>query len=354
MLLTENELRDYIKIIIESNEAGMHKAISDEELKQIKPGGKFTSLLRKIGLATSGLVTVAMLNSAINLDNSIDRNKVSIEKVVDFKDTTRNLNSPILTSKINNIENEILKLPEFEKEPDVSFEYEKLSYENLKKEIKKSEGFKGYPYEDGNGLSVGYGTQFIYNSHKIPSNWKEILYKKHNIKYTNLDRQNKNLSKEKADQCFLNDFNSAEENLNKKFKDFNGLPQLWREVLLDLNYNVGDSFDEKFPKFTKYTRLFIEAKDLKNVNDMKKYASLAHEELSEVNSPKYHYQQSGGRSGHIVDKEGNITYGSPEGKKPLDGPHRALKNYNKMKKMLDNNNLNENKSLRQVYSNLFS
>ena len=47
MLLTENELRDYIKILIESNEAGIHKAISDEELKQIKSGGKFTRLLKK-------------------------------------------------------------------------------------------------------------------------------------------------------------------------------------------------------------------------------------------------------------------------------------------------------------------
>ena len=353
MLLTENELRDYIKIIIESNEAGIYKAISDEELKQIKPEGRFTRLLKKIGLATTGLVTFAMLNSAINLDKSIDNNEVSKEKIVDFKNATEELDNKILASKINDIEEEI-NLPEPELEDKVSFEYEKSSYDNLKKEIKKSEGFKDYPYKDGNGLSVGYGTQFIYNSHKIPSNWKEILYKKHNIKYTKSDRQNKKISKDVADQCFLNGFNSSVENLNKKFKDFDGLPQLWREVLIDLNYNVGDSFDDKFPKFTEYTQLFIEAKDLKNINDMKKYASLAYEELSESNSPKYHYQQSGGRSGYIKDDKGNITYGSPEGKKPLDGPHRALKNYNKMKKMLDNNNLNENKSLKQVYSNLFS
>lgn len=346
MLLTENELRDYIKIIIESNEVGIHKAISDEELNQIKTGGRFTRLLKKIGLATTGLVTIAMLNSAINLDNSINNEKVSIEKVVDFRDATRNLNSPVLTSKINDIEEEILKLPEFE--------YEKLSYDKLKQEIKKSEGFKEYPYEDGNGLSVGYGTQFIYNSHKIPSNWKEILYKKHNLNYSKSDKKNNKISKEIADKCFLNGFNSSVENLNKKFKDFDDLPQLWKEVLIDLNYNVGDSFDSKFPKFTEYTQLFIEAKDLKNISDMKKYASLAHEELSEVNSPKYHYQQSGGRSGYIKDDKGNITYGSPEGKKELDGPHRALKNYNKMKKMLDNNNLNESKSLKLVYSNLFS
>jgi len=352
MLLTENELRDYIKILIESNEAGIHKAISDEELKQINSSGKFTRLLKKIGLATSGLVTIAMLNSAINLDDSINKNNdVSTETIVNFENQTKRLDNQNLANEIDNIKEE-LPMPEFEDK--FSFEYEKLSYENLKKEIKKFEGFKDYPYEDGNGLSVGYGTQFIYNSHKIPSNWKEILYKKHNIRYTKSDRQDKKISKEVANQCFLNGFKSSIENLNKKFKNFDGLPQLWREVLIDLNYNVGDSFDEKFPKFTKYTRLFIEAKDLKNVNDMKKYASLAHEELSEVNSPKYHYQQSGGRSGHIVDKEGNITYGSPEGKKPLDGPHRALNNYNKLEKMLNNNNLNENKSLKQVYSNLFS
>ena len=38
MLLTENELRDYLKIIIESNEPGQFKAISTKELQQIKKG----------------------------------------------------------------------------------------------------------------------------------------------------------------------------------------------------------------------------------------------------------------------------------------------------------------------------
>ena len=128
---------------------------------------------------------------------------------------------------------------------------------------------------------------------------------------------------------------------------------MWKEVLIDLNYNVGDSFDKKFPKFTKYTRFFT---DSKSNDEMIEYASKAYEELSELKSPKYHFQQSGGRSGYIVDEEGNITHGSPEGKKPLDGPHRAERNFNKMGEMLAKlkKMLNESKSLKSVYSHLYS
>ena len=362
MLLTENELRDYIKIIIESNETGMHKAISDEELKQIKPDGKFTRLLRKIGLATTGLVTVAMLNSAINLDNSINNNNVSIEKVANFQNTTKSLNNTILADEIDNIEEELLPSPEFEDE--VSFDYGSLDIQKLKNEMKKWESeplynfmIKGggeapsskkkylslYPYKDGDGYSVGFGTKFLDKTTTIPKNWVKILYKKLNVPKEIRTSQKNMINLETANYCFNYKFNIYFDMAKNRFENFDNFPPILQEVLVDMYYNIGDSYTKKFPDFFEHMDKFSQSLKEKNIDGMIEGAEGFSRELNEKNSPDYWSQQS--NKGEREDHRAKSNY-----KKALN----VYKNISNSKDTNESKKLRSNKTLTEIYKNLYT
>ena len=334
MLLTENELRDYIKILVESNETGIHKAISDEELKRFKPIGKFTKLLKKLGMASSALIiTTNMLSSAINLDKN--PGKINPQEIVAL--------TPLVKPA-----NKILNMPEFENEiNNLVIKDQKIDIENIKTEIKKEENAPLYqyeisgkkkqgvdynlnPYKDGNGYSIGYGTKFLDNVNSIPKNWKQILSDRYGL---NLENDNEDITLDDAKELVDIDLADRIESLNGEsdgYLEFKSLNSNLQTVLIDMTYNLGKYFLRKgkdpYKDFDKHIKNYINSKKNNNIEEMKKHADLIVIEL-EQESPKYKSQN----------------------------PKRHGKNVSRLyqfKKEIKN--LNEAKNLKSVYNHLFS
>ena len=93
-----------------------------------------------------------------------------------------------------------------------------LIYQNLKKRIKKNEGFSSKPYEDKLGfLTIGFG-------HLILSNEKHFLKKK--------------ISKKDLDKIFTNDFNRALKNFNT-FLKYQSSNKKQSELLIEMIFQMG-------------------------------------------------------------------------------------------------------------------
>ncbi len=93
-----------------------------------------------------------------------------------------------------------------------------LSYKNLKKRIKKNEGFSLKPYKDQLGfLTIGYG-------HLILSNEKHLL--KNNINPNELEN------------IFLQDFKNAIKNFNLHLKSFSSNKKE-TELLIEMVFQIG-------------------------------------------------------------------------------------------------------------------
>ncbi len=334
MLLTENELRDYIKILVESNEAGIHKAISDEELKRFKPIGKFTKLLKKLGMASSALIiTTNMLSSAINLDKN--PGKIDPQEIVAL--------TPLVEPA-----NKILNMPEFKDEiNNLVIKDQKIDIENIKTEIKKEENAPLYqyeisgkkkqgvdynlnPYKDGNGYSIGYGTKFLDNVNSIPKNWKQILSDRYGL---NLENDNEDITLDTAKELVNIDVADRIESLNGEsdgYLEFKSLNKNLQTVLIDMTYNLGKYFLRKgkdpYKDFDKHIKNYINSKKNNNIEEMKKHAELIVIEL-EQESPKYKSQN----------------------------PKRHRKNVSRLEQFnKEIQNLNEAKNLKSFYNHLFS
>lgn len=94
----------------------------------------------------------------------------------------------------------------------------KLSYQNLKKRIKKNEGFSFKPYKDHLGfITIGFG-------HLILSNEKKLLVKKTNL--------------EELENIFLQDFNNALKNFKVFLKKFTSNTRD-SELLIEMVFQIG-------------------------------------------------------------------------------------------------------------------
>jgi len=93
-----------------------------------------------------------------------------------------------------------------------------LIYQNLKKRIKKNEGYSPKPYKDKLGfLTIGFG-------HLILSNEKYLLEKK--------------MNKKDLDKIFTNDFNRTLKDFNTFFK-YHSSHKKESELLIEMIFQMG-------------------------------------------------------------------------------------------------------------------
>ena len=102
-----------------------------------------------------------------------------------------------------------------------------MSYQNLKKRIKKNEGFSLKPYKDQLGFfTIGFG-------HLILSNEKYLLEKK--------------INKIELEKIFIKDFNRAQKNFNIFLKPFSSNTRD-SELLIEMVFQMGIERVLKFKK----------------------------------------------------------------------------------------------------------
>tara|TARA_B110000196_G_C21019239_1_gene601909 strand:- start:359 stop:787 length:429 start_codon:yes stop_codon:yes gene_type:complete len=105
-----------------------------------------------------------------------------------------------------------------------------LTYRNLKKRIKKNEGYSKKPYTDQLGfLTIGYG-------HLIKPNEKHFLKNKFN---------NKDFKR-----IFLHDFNKSVNDYNKNLRFYSSQIKD-KELLIEMIFQIGVSGVLKFKKLLK-------------------------------------------------------------------------------------------------------
>lgn len=98
----------------------------------------------------------------------------------------------------------------------------------LGERIKGSEGFSATAYPDNGGMSIGYG-------HQIKSGEEFLL--------------TKSITKEEAATIFANDFKIYKAAATK-IPGYNEAPQIAKDVLIDMTYNMGPAWYKKWDGFT--------------------------------------------------------------------------------------------------------
>lgn len=184
---------------------------------------------KKEGVSITDDETMNALNTSVNNDQQI---------------TTGNTGLSTLT-KSKSKENKKVSKNKSSRE-----EIKKLSSER----IKAFESYRPYPYQDVEGISIGYGTQFI-NKGKVESlqdNWKEIIYKKIGLSEKEIKEKEKNEEyKESVDkelnQYILEIDEKIENLINKKNKIVNPYkgkkPKNWKP-----RYHFPKKFRNKLQK----------------------------------------------------------------------------------------------------------
>ena len=110
---------------------------------------------------------------------------------------------------------------------DAHINIKNLSYQNLKKRIKKNEGFSLKSYKDQLGLfTIGFG-------HLILPNEKYLLEKK--------------INKTELEKIFIKDFNRAQKNFNIFLKPFSSNTRD-SELLIEMVFQMGIESVLKFKK----------------------------------------------------------------------------------------------------------
>jgi lysozyme len=116
---------------------------------------------------------------------------------------------------------------------DTSINIVNLSYQNLKKRIKKNEGFSSNPYKDQLGFfTIGFG-------HLILQSERYLIQKK--------------ISKKNLDKIFINDFNKALSDFNFFLKPLSCNTQN-SEVLIEMIFQMGIDRVLKFKKLLYYMK----------------------------------------------------------------------------------------------------
>ena len=113
-----------------------------------------------------------------------------------------------------------------------------MGYKNLKKKIKKNEGYSSKPYKDQLGfLTIGYG-------HLILSGEDKLIQK--------------NIKKKQLEKIFIKDFNNALNDFNKYLKHLTRNKKD-TELLIEMIFQMGISKVLKFKKL------------LENINKLNKF-----------------------------------------------------------------------------------
>ena len=108
-----------------------------------------------------------------------------------------------------------------------------LSYQDLKKRIKKNEGFSSISYKDQLGfLTIGFG-------HLILQDEKHLIQKK--------------ISKKKLEKIFIKDFKKALVDFNLILKPFSSNKKN-SEILIEMTFQMGVDRVLKFKKLLNYMK----------------------------------------------------------------------------------------------------
>ena len=188
--------------------------IEDEKVldKIIKKQPKFSGIksLAKKGLITLGIAAALWSAAKNNIDISDSatgseivssiKKQAKKEGVSITDDETMNA----LNTSVNNDQQittgntELSTLTKSKSKENKKVSKNKSSREEIKKlsseRIKAFESYRPYPYQDVEGISIGYGTQFI-NKGKVESlqdDWKEIIYKKIGLSEKEIKEKEKN------------------------------------------------------------------------------------------------------------------------------------------------------------------
>ena len=243
-----------------------HKVLSPSELNRVKEPrkGGLVSALKKIGKYVGGAaITLGMLAIANFHDSKSDTTNPS----------DHNTNHAIqqIAKEDHVLADQLVK--ELESTPD--FE------ENVIKSIIGHEGFSATPYIDVNNVSIGHGTGLYYGTKskpaKIKTSWKKDLYKLYDVpkQLQKLDPKGQ-ISKETAKFIFMKKYNQIKKSLNKTAPYIHVFPEHIKKALLDLGYNMGPGYTDKFINFDANMSLagmMIEKGDLEMANNFIRSAS---------------------------------------------------------------------------------
>ena len=240
--------------------------------KIIKKQPKFSGIksLAKKGLITLGIAAALWSAAKNNIDISDSATGSEIVKsiesqadVVGVSITRYEIENSINTSVNNNKQittgsTELSPSTKSQPKENKKASKNKSSREEIKKlsseRIKAFESYRPYPYQDVEGISIGYGTQFI-NKGKVESlqdDWKEIIYKKIGLSEKEIKEKEKNEEyKESVDKeldKYILEIDEKIENLiNKKNKIVNSYkgkkPKNWKP-----RYHFPKKFRNKLQK----------------------------------------------------------------------------------------------------------
>lgn len=115
--------------------------------------------------------------------------------------------------------------------------------------IKGSEGFSATAYPDNGHMSIGYG-------HQIKPGEEYLL--------------NATITKEQANDIFAKDFQTYK-SAAEKIPGYSDAPQIAKDVLIDMTYNMGPAWYKKWEKFTSY----IENRDYSKAADIIRHSLYA-------------------------------------------------------------------------------
>ena len=247
--------------------------IEDEKVldKIIKKQPKFSGIksLAKKGLITLGIAAALWSAAKNNIDISDSATGLKISVSIENQakkagvsitndEIKHALNTSVNNKQITTGNTELSTSNESQPKENKKASKNKSSREEIKKlsseRIKAFESYRPYPYQDVEGISIGYGTQFI-NKGRVESlqdDWKEIIYKKIGLSEKEIKEKEKNEEyKESVDkelnQYILEIDEKIENLINKKNKIVNPYkgkkPKNWKP-----RYHFPKKFRNKLQK----------------------------------------------------------------------------------------------------------
>lgn len=259
--------------------------LTKTQLNSIKPVGKFSSALKKIGLAAATTaITVIMMAKACDIDKNPNNetNQSDLASVEEILSVTPEIKKADVKDLLN-------------QELSISYETE-IDEDEIIYDILGHEGYEAFPYPDVKQWSVGYGTKVsdkpaasLSNKTKAEvsqlrktwkrkksiskkalsdwistqyPNWREDFYDKYNISQENRQKDSKatgisqESSYEATDKVFGNILRrlrgaSYEFSDSDSFQYWDKAPSHVKKVLIDLSYNMGLGVLKKFKEFNK-------------------------------------------------------------------------------------------------------
>jgi GH24 family phage-related lysozyme (muramidase) len=251
------------------------------------------------------------------------------------------------------------------------YDGEGIDYNTHPNSIYNFEGFRGIPYKDAGGMSIGYGTQLFtrYNDSK-KTNWQKVFFEK---KLGNRKLKNKNIVIRNGSAVRINTISSitreeariaADIDLEERQLDmFRIYP--WLEHLpgdaqlgfLDMTYNMGIHFSMSGFK----NNMHEAAKQVSegNFEIAIEYILTAKEELKYFKTPgQISYENTGEKlkySGYAVQGEKSVPVSKGQiHRRPQNTLQRLDDAIHVLQKHMDKSSIKENYSVKSIYSYLYS